>query len=248
MSRTLGGGAASRAAPSAEPAADEVSPATSPRPVPLSLPANASETDESPFGFLCANSFLIFFDEDLLDATSLRVKLNNVAAMAQGMKLVTLSREAVDADLRVHFAKLAARNFESALTSNPTAHEACRELAFCLLAREAHSLGLASWTERGCIKPIFWSSSLRYVDFLFRVALESNPYDSLALHGLALFLYAGGCEPRKVAWLLLRALLCDHDAPAMALLQSLLEELGGFETSCKLLKLWGQGSSPKKSE
>ncbi len=85
---------------------------------------------------------------------------------------------------------------------------------------------------------MFWSSSLRYVDFLFRVALESNPYDSGCLYLYALFQSAGGQDRRKILWLLLRAVLCDHDnAEATKLLHALLEELS-FAKETKLLSLW----------
>ncbi len=79
---------------------------------------------------------------------------------------------------------------------------------------------------------------MRYVDFLFRVALESNPYDSGCLYLYALFQSAGAQDRRKILWLLLRAVLCDHDnADAVKLMQALLEEMH-FAKESKMLGLW----------
>lgn len=59
---------------------------------------------ESPWSFWAQNSVSeLFFDDDLVDV-GFRVKNNNVAAMAQGQKLLRMSEQATDPNLKHHFA------------------------------------------------------------------------------------------------------------------------------------------------
>ncbi len=61
----------------------------------------------------------MFFDDDLLDV-GFRVKNNNLAAMAQGQKLLRMSQQETDPSLKHHFAVLASNFFGAALMSNPS--------------------------------------------------------------------------------------------------------------------------------
>jgi hypothetical protein len=219
-----------------------------------------SQNAVSPFEFWALNSTQMFFEEDVADVAGARLKLNNVAAMAQGIRLLTLaSSKKDDPELLQHFRSLAARLFESCLQSNPTNSLALREYAVVLLDQEAARSKKGDWKTKGSLVSVFWSSRMRYVDFLFRIALESNPFDSECIYYYALFVNAGGRSP---LWLLLRAVLCDHEnTKALSMLREQLEQSVGpngkdllFSKELKMLTLWastpvaGHTNSPPKKD
>jgi hypothetical protein len=100
---------------------------------------------------------------------------------------------------------------------------------------EAHKLGVEK------IPPsAFWSSSMRYIDFLFKIALDSDPNDSGALVAYSQFLALSGSRDSAVkeCFLLLRALSANHkDNMAAVSLLRMLEELG-MKKEFTLLSLW----------
>jgi hypothetical protein len=63
------------------------------------------EFGDSPWSFWTKSPSEVFFDDDLLDV-GFRVKNNNLAAMAQGQKLLCMSNQSSDRNLKHHFSGL----------------------------------------------------------------------------------------------------------------------------------------------
>ncbi len=122
--------------------------------------------------------------------------------MAMGSKLMLLSDETPDKSLKAHFRLLASRFFDSALMSNPTSPVTLRLQARILLLQEGYRLQVDDPLAPGAMVPFFWSSTLRYIDFLFRVALDNDPNDSRTLYSYARFLISGGQSKTQQCWLL----------------------------------------------
>lgn len=191
----------------------------------------------SPFEFWAVNSTQMLFEDDVADIAGARLKLNNVAAMAQGIRLMALAQSKKDdPELLGHFRSLTSRLFEQCLQNNPTNSQALREFALVLLDIEAQKIGKSDWKVKDALLTIFWSSGVRYVDFLFRMALESNPFDSECLYNYALFQAAGGRSP---LWLLVRAALCDHfNTKVMLALNEILVQRAVYQKEITLMGLW----------
>lgn len=198
---------------------------------------SAAPEELSPFEFWAVNSTQMLFEDDVADVAGTRLKLNNVAAMAQGIRLMRLAQSKKDdPELLGHFRSLTSRLFEQCLQNNPTNSQALREFALVLLDIEAQKLGKSDWMVKDSLQSVFWSSGVRYVDFLFRTALESNPFDSECLYYYALFQSAGGRSP---LWLLLRAALCDHfNNKVLVLLSEHLDQKAIYQKESLLLSIW----------
>ncbi len=189
---------------------------------------------QSPWTFWAKNSASLFFDDDLLDV-GFRVKNNNMAAMAQGRKLLKLSQpsETPDPNLRAHFRHLAGRFFNAALMSNPSNPVTLRLQAQLLLDEEKFRAGAEMLPVSS-----FWSSSLRYIDFLYKIALDSDPNDSFALLDYSRFLAYSGGDRAKRAFFLLRAVAASHkNTEAIDELRQMLVQLN-LGKELRLLELW----------
>jgi hypothetical protein len=194
---------------------------------------------QNPWSFWTQQSTL-FFEDDLLDVGS-RTKLNNQAAMAMGSKLMLISDDTADRELKAHFRLLASRFFDSALMSNPTSPVTLRLQARILILQEGYRLGVLDPMAPKAMVQYFWSATLRYIDFLYRVALKNDPHDSAILYSYAQFLASGGQSKYQECWFLTRAVCADHDnvAAIEALKKCLTEMDMGKEQM--ILDVWSNG-------
>lgn len=192
--------------------------------------------DDSPWAKWAAQSVCLFFADDLLDV-GFRVKLNNVSAMAQGRKLTGMSHNSNDVDLKKYFRDLACSYFKGALMSNPSNPVTLRLYAGLLLDQELLKLGAKGSLPAGS----FWNSHFRYVDFLFKIALDSSPNDSVTLLEYARFIALSKEDLCKRAFLLVRAVCADHfnDAAFNELTSALLQL--NCVREVELLEVWQRG-------